>query len=66
MQPEAKPPTFDVLLTAITAAPSSGEVAMLLETARTYFAGTQREHLEAAAAARRTEFPNGDGGALSA
>ena len=55
-----KPPSYDALLSAITTAPSAADLAVLTDAARTYFAGTQRETLEAAAARRRAELPNGD------
>ena len=53
-------PSFDALLAAIEAAPSAADLAALRETARTYFMGTQREQLEAAADHREEHLPNGD------
>jgi hypothetical protein len=59
MRPRPKIPTYDALWAAIAAAPSSADLAPLLLTARTYFTGTQREELEAAASARERELPDG-------
>ena len=55
-----KPPTYESLLDAIAGAPSAADLAVLRATARTFFMGTQRETLEAAAAARRAELPDGE------
>lgn len=60
MRPKPKPPTFEFLLDAIAAAPTAADVAALLTLAQTYFAGTQRETLEAAVAKRQGELPDGD------
>ena len=60
MAPRPKIPTFDVLLAAIEVAASAADLAALLQTARTYFTGSQREQLEAAAELRRSRLPNGD------
>ena len=59
-RPLPKVPSFDTLLAAIEAAPSMADLAALRETARTYFTGTQREQLEAAADHREARLPNGD------
>jgi hypothetical protein len=60
MRPKPKIPTFDVLLAAIKVAPSAADLAALLVTAQTYFAGNQREELVAAVAQREAELPNGE------
>jgi hypothetical protein len=54
------PPTYESLLGAIAVAPSAADLALLRETARTYFMGTQREALEAAAAKRDGELPDSE------
>ena len=60
MRPTPKIPTFEALIAAIAVAPSAAVLSALEVTARTYFAGTQREELEAAVAKREAELPNGD------
>jgi hypothetical protein len=60
VRPKRTVPTFEVLLDAITIAPTAADLALLLQTASTYFMGNQREQLEAAAAQRETELPPGD------
>ena len=60
MPPTPNIPSFDTLLAAIAIAPSAADLAKLVTVARTYFMGTQREELEAAAARRQTELPDGD------
>jgi hypothetical protein len=47
----------DDILEAITVAGSAADLGALLTLAQTYFAGTQREQLEAAAAKRQGELP---------
>jgi hypothetical protein len=58
MRQQPKVQTFDSLLAAIAVAPSSADLAPLLDKARTFFMGTQREQLEAAAATRQAELPD--------
>jgi hypothetical protein len=52
---------FDTLIARIGAAPSAADLAALLETARAYFKGTQRERLEAAVAKRDAELRDSSG-----
>ena len=59
MKQVPKIPTFDPMAGAIQATPSAADVARLVVTVRPYFTGTQREDLEAAAAKREGELPNG-------
>ncbi|HUQ82440.1 MAG TPA: hypothetical protein VM076_14930 [Gemmatimonadaceae bacterium] len=59
-KPQPKPPTYEALLAAIGAATSAAVLAPLLQTATTYFTGTQREALEAAIMQRRRELPDGE------
>ena len=57
------PPTiskFEVLLDAIRGRASAADLALLQQTAFTYFMGTQREQVEAAIAKRESELPSGD------
>ena len=60
MKQPPKIPTFDTLLGAIRVAPSAADLALLRVTVRTHFMGAQREALEAAAAKREGELPNGE------
>ena len=60
MPPTRRIPSFDTLLAAIAIAPSAADLAQLLNVARTYFTGTQREQLEAAATHRQVQLPDGD------
>ena len=55
-----KTPTFNARLGAIQVDPSAADLARLVVTVRPYFTGMQREDLEAAAAKREGELPNGD------
>ena len=60
MPPKPTIPSFDALLAAIAAAASQAVLSALAVTARTYFAGTQREELETAVAHRGRELSIGD------
>ena len=53
-------PTFDARLGAIQVDPSAADLGRLVATVRRYFTGTRRDDLEAAAAKREDELPNGE------
>jgi hypothetical protein len=55
-QSPGKIPTFDAVLASIAQAASPSALVGLQEIVEKYFAGTQREHLEAALTARRSEM----------
>jgi hypothetical protein len=55
-----KPPTYESSLAGIAVAPSAADLAALRQAAQNYFAGAQREDLEAAVAKRQSELPDGE------